>query len=236
MLLLLSPMQVLVYNASFIICAYVVCITISAIWSSQHSLQWEEDCLNVFLLINTCSTIAQISCKMIVQKWQFRKTRPDSHNADAVFRYIWEYSVCLCSEWMFVCLDDKHRIKIGEPGLPVAAAGWGRCVMVSLDKEFNVGGHVFTKFSLIPSVSLNNENSSSIGHGISCEAHVDLKDANFEPSFGPSQTCNWTSLAFDKKNSLKISHFPLFWWWTWPSVDVCIGPFPNLDVDLLCLH
>ena len=65
-----------------------------------------------------------------------------------------EYAVHLRSECLFVCLDDKHRIKIGEPGFPVAAAERGRRVIVSLDKEFSVGDHDFTKFSLIPSVSL----------------------------------------------------------------------------------
>ena len=31
----------------------------------------------------------------------------------------------------FICIDDKHRIKIGEPGYPVAAVERGRQVIVS---------------------------------------------------------------------------------------------------------
>ena len=46
--------------------------------------------------------------KMMVQKRQFRKTHPDSHYAAAVFCYMQEYAVHLCSECLFVCLDDKH--------------------------------------------------------------------------------------------------------------------------------
>ena len=34
---------------------------------------------------------------------------------------------------MFISLDDKHRIKVGEPGFPVAVAERGRKVLVSRD-------------------------------------------------------------------------------------------------------
>lgn len=121
--------------------------------------------------------------KMMVQKRQFRKTHPDSHYGAAAFRYMREYAVCLRNECLFICLDDKHRVKVGEPGFPVAAAERLRRVIVSLDKEFSVGDHDFTKFSLIPSVSLINEIPSSIeGSRYSGEVHVGLKDAVFEPS------------------------------------------------------
>ena len=50
----------------------------------------------------------------------------------------------------FVCMDDKHRVKIGEPGVPVAAAGRGRQVLVSSSQSFQVCDHDFTRFSAIP--------------------------------------------------------------------------------------
>ena len=57
-----------------------------------------------------------------------------------------------------VCLDDKHRIKVGEPGFPVAAAKCGRLlVLVRVGTSFEVGDHDFTKFSMILSVVLVNE-------------------------------------------------------------------------------
>ena len=52
-----------------------------------------------------------------------------------------------------VCIDDKHRLKVGEPGFPVAAAEWGR-VLVRAGTTFEVGDHDFTKFSIVLSVSL----------------------------------------------------------------------------------
>ena len=40
---------------------------------------------------------------------------------------------------VFVSLDDKHRIKIGEPGYPVSAVERGKRVMVTQNTSFEVG-------------------------------------------------------------------------------------------------
>ena len=53
-----------------------------------------------------------------------------------------------------VCVDDKHRIKIGEPKAPVAAAERSHQVIVPQGTNLQVLDHDFTKFSVIPSVSL----------------------------------------------------------------------------------
>ena len=55
----------------------------------------------------------------------------------------------------FFCLDDKHRIKVGEPNFPVAATERGRQVLTVAGSQFLVGDHDFTTFSLIPSVILH---------------------------------------------------------------------------------
>lgn len=55
---------------------------------------------------------------------------------------------------MSICLDDKHRIKVGEPGVPVAAAERGQRVLTSVGTRFLVSDHDFTVFSIIPLVSL----------------------------------------------------------------------------------
>ena len=65
-----------------------------------------------------------------------------------------EYAVRLSNCSLFICLDDKHRIKVGEPNFPVAAAERGKQVLVLLNQQFCVGDHDFTKFALVPSVSL----------------------------------------------------------------------------------
>ena len=54
----------------------------------------------------------------------------------------------------FVCQDDKHSIKVGEPGYPVAAVERGKQVLVRLNEKMVVGDHDFTKLTLTPSVNL----------------------------------------------------------------------------------
>ena len=53
----------------------------------------------------------------------------------------------------FVSLDDKHIIKIREPGRPNAAVERGKRVLVGRNETFEVSGHDFCKFSVIPSAS-----------------------------------------------------------------------------------
>ena len=50
---------------------------------------------------------------------------------------------------------DKHRLKLGEPNYPVAAAERGRRVLVRRSEVLEVADHDFTRFSLIPSVILS---------------------------------------------------------------------------------
>ena len=82
-----------------------------------------------------------------------------------------------------VCLDDKHRVNVGEPGYPLAAAERGRRVLIRADTTFEVGDHDFSKFSIIPSVSLlvdiPSKLSGSWYHGL---VTVFLKEGAFEPS------------------------------------------------------
>ena len=92
--------------------------------------------------------------KYMVQAWQFRKDHDDTHYAAAIFRYERECAVKFRENSIFVCMDDKHRIKVGEPNYPVAAAERGKKVLVKRNESFQVGDNDFTKFSLIPSVSL----------------------------------------------------------------------------------
>ena len=94
----------------------------------------------------------RFTMKFMIQQRQWRQNHPDAHYAAACFRYMREYALkfrFLCS---FICLDDKHKIKIGEPGYPVASAVRGKKVSVRSDEILAVGDHDFTKFSIVPSV------------------------------------------------------------------------------------
>ena len=90
--------------------------------------------------------------KFMVQQRQWRHQHIDSHYAAACFRYLKEYAISVRPYCCFVSFDDKHKVKVGEPGYPVAAAERGRRVLVREDEYLTVGDHDFTKFSLIPSV------------------------------------------------------------------------------------
>ena len=125
----------------------------------------------------------RLNIKFMIQKRQWRKEHCDSHYAAAIFRYMREMALMFKSYTAFVCLDDKHRVKVGEPGYPLAAAERGRRVLVRADTTFEVGDHDFAKFSIVPSVSLlvdiPTELSGSWYHGL---VTVFLKEGAFEPS------------------------------------------------------
>jgi len=42
---------------------------------------------------------------------------------------------------VIICIDDKHKLKVGESGFPVAAAERGRQVLVSAGTTFEVADH-----------------------------------------------------------------------------------------------
>ena len=126
---------------------------------------------------------SRFEVKMMVQKRQFRLEHPDSHYCSAIFRYMREYAVKYRTVLSFVSLDDKHRIKIGEPGRPNAAVERGKRVLVGRNETFEVSDHDFCKFSVIPSVSfvldIPEEFDQSWYRGT---VHIGYKDAVFEPS------------------------------------------------------
>lgn len=81
---------------------------------------------------------------------------------------------------VLVCVDDKHRVKVGEPFCPVAVAERGRHVIVQGRCAFQVAEHDFTRFSVTPSVVFQvNKYSGSWYDG---NVHVLYKDSAFEPS------------------------------------------------------
>lgn len=89
----------------------------------------------------------------MIQSRQFQHSHVDSHYASALYRYEREFAIRYREFTTFVSQDDKHTIKVGEPGYPVAAVERGKQVLVGLSEKFVVGDHDFTKLSLVPSVN-----------------------------------------------------------------------------------
>ena len=97
--------------------------------------------------------------------------------------FLREFAVLHQDVTTMVCLDDKHRIKVGEPGFLVAAAERGKKVLVKVGGSFEVGDHDFTKFGLVPSVTLVNTIPSEIsGSWYRGSVYFALKEGAFEPS------------------------------------------------------
>ena len=93
----------------------------------------------------------------MVHQRQFQNTHPDEHYPAAIFRYLHEFAIKNRDISTLACLENKHKIKVGEPGFPVLAVEKGKRVLVKVRASFEVGDHDFTKFSVVPSVTLIND-------------------------------------------------------------------------------
>ena len=177
----------------------------------------------------------------MVQKRQFRKTHDDEHYAAALYRYMREYAIKLKDHCTMVSIDDKHRMKVGEPGFPVAAAERGRRVMVRSGTTFEVGDHDFTKFSIVPSVvlliNIPDRIEDSWYRG---QVMVGFKDAVFESSSPLRHATELSSIIRSKEEYRK----PVLFVYsdggpdhriTYVSVQVSlIAVFLILDLDFIC--
>ena len=61
-----------------------------------------------------------LQVKKQVQQRQWREDHADTHYAACILRYMREYAILFGRFSVFACLDDKHKVKVGEPGFPVA--------------------------------------------------------------------------------------------------------------------
>ena len=65
-------------------------------------------------------------------------------------RYQPDSALLFRDDCAFLCLDDKHWVKVGEPGFPVAAAERGKRVLVACNSTLEVGDYDFTCMSIVP--------------------------------------------------------------------------------------
>lgn len=126
---------------------------------------------------------SRLQVKHIVQRRQLRKFHPDAHFCAALFRYEREYAIRFRDISLFVCIDDKHKISVGEPNYPVAAVERGKEVIVSLNETFLVADHDFSKFSLTPSVAMIVNIPQAINESwYTGDVYIGIKDSVFQPS------------------------------------------------------
>lgn len=182
----------------------------------------------------------RLKVKFKIQQRQWRRDHVDSHYAAALFRYMREYALMVRDYCQFVCLDDKHKIKVGEPDCPVASAERGRRVPMRANQSLQAGDHDFTKFGIVPSVTFILDIPDSIEESwYTGSVHVGVKDAIFEPSSPLRHACE----LYNTLMSLPLRKSILFLYTdggpdhrlTYLSVQISlITLFLKLDLDFLC--
>ena len=120
--------------------------------------------------------------KFKIQTRQLRSDHEDAHYAAALYKYLRSYAVNFSDYCTFACIDDKHNVKVGEPGLPVASADRGKQVIVG-QSQFSAADHDFVKCKIVPSAVLVCSIPETIeGSFYQGQLAVSLKDQVFEPS------------------------------------------------------
>ena len=181
-----------------------------------------------------------LEVKKQVQHRQWRKDHEDTHYAACIFRYMREYAILFRRFSVLACLDDKHKVKVGEPGFPVAAAERGRQVLVRSSTSFEVGDHDFTKTSITPSISFLVDIPDDItGSWYTGQVHVLFKDTTFEPSSPSRHGTEVVSILGER-----AIDYPVVFLYTdggpdhqltYASVKLTlIAVFRKLDLDYLC--
>ena len=141
---------------------------------------WPRNCHNK----SSVRYSGKLKIKFMIQSRQFRKTHEDMHYASAIFRYEKEFCLKFKEYCNLICVDDKHKVKVGEPGFPVATVERGKEVLVSMGKVFEVCDHDFTKLSITPSVALKVNIPKSIEETFyGGDVYVYLKESVFEAAF-----------------------------------------------------
>ncbi|CAB4000609.1 Hypothetical predicted protein [Paramuricea clavata] len=119
----------------------------------------------------------------MVQARQFRAEHVDAHYASALFRYEKEFSIKFKEHLVFVSMDDKHTIKVGEPNCPVAAVERGKQVLVAIGTKLVVADHNFTRISMTLSVNLFSQVPDHIDESFyTGQVCVSFKENSFQPS------------------------------------------------------
>ena len=72
----------------------------------------------------------------MVQAQLFRKSNPDAHYANAVYKFMREQAVKNRQNIVFFSVDAKCKVPLGEPGYPIVAVTGAKKVMLVLMKSF----------------------------------------------------------------------------------------------------
>ena len=141
---------------------------------------------------------------------------------------------------IFLSIDDKHKVKIGEPDVPVASDERWRPVIVPVGSQLLAADHDFTKFSIVPSVILCPDIPEKItGSWYDSQVMVMLKEGAFEPSSPARHSAEMTTII-----EREVPNLPVLFIYsdggpdhrlTYLSVKLAlIALYLKLDLDYLC--
>ena len=97
----------------------------------------------------------RFNVKFAVQVRQLHRDHQDSHYVSALLQYLREFAVRFHSYCLYVSVDDKANIPVGEPGCPLSTGvrGHNRS-LVSLDGPRHLAlDHDFHIHGIVPSVT-----------------------------------------------------------------------------------
>ena len=111
---------------------------------------------------NSCMATAmnytgQFNVCFMVQQRNVRKFSPDDHCCNALFKYAKKLAIKFSELCEFISINDKCKIKVGEPIFPVAAVARGKQVLASKEQVFQVADHDMSSIMLIPTVGLSHD-------------------------------------------------------------------------------
>ena len=89
--------------------------------------------------------------KYMMQQRMIRKQHGDDHYC-AALKYTRAFAVEFKDYCTYICTDDKHKIAIGEPNMPLSALPRGKRVLVGRNETYQVSDPDFSNISLIPTV------------------------------------------------------------------------------------
>jgi len=89
-----------------------------------------------------------------VQRRQLRVAHEDQHFCAALYKYLKCKAIELGKYGAFVCSDDKAKVPVGNPGLPISTGVRGKKTITPTSSEMVAGDHDMHSCSLTPSVYL----------------------------------------------------------------------------------
>ena len=205
------------------------------------SIQWLKLQFWPQTAAQTKTHTGKLGIKYMIQSRQIRMNHIDTHYASAVFKYHREMACKYREDAMYICADDKHSIKVGEPDHPVAAVERGKRVLCSVNQKFSVMDHDYTKFSFSPSVHmLVNIPNSSMESFYDGKVFVGLKENCFQASSAIRHATELHKILKSENEIIK----PLMFLYTdgGPDHNVTflrtqlslISLFLIMDLDMLC--